>query len=273
MTSFGVNICLASSRQCLPPAAALMIKPVSTVTPSFQTINQDRSLHYAVTKSLALKVIEHSSAPEPLALPSESELCLQLGVSRSIIREAVKVLAAKRMLQVRPKSGTRARPRSDWNLLDPDLLAWQCEAKVHAKFLEDLCEIRLGIEPMSCELAAARRTSDEVTLIGKCLDEMEAAVSNPREFIEPDVKFHNAIHQASRNELLQHLATTIAQAFRISLSYTAILPGALQASLPAHRRVFEAIRSSSPRAARLASEELVWLASREVQQVIRKEQS
>ena len=236
---------------------------------SFVEIDSGPTLHEAVTKSLALKVIENSKDSETVVFPSEAELCQQLGVSRSILREAVKVLVAKRMLQVRPKSGTRSRPRSEWNLLDPDLLAWQ--ANVHEKFLEDLCEIRLGIEPMACELAAARATREEIAQLGKHLKTMESVASVPQAFIEPDVLFHDTIYQASRNDLLQHLATIIGRAFRISLSYTTTLPGALIASLPAHRRVFEAIERRNPRAARVASEELVRLASQEIGQVIEKE--
>jgi GntR family transcriptional regulator, galactonate operon transcriptional repressor len=237
----------------------------------FAEIENSPTLHQAVMKSLALKVIENSRGTETVLFPSETELCEQLGVSRSILREAVKVLAAKRMLQVRPKSGTRSRPRSEWNLLDPDVLAWQCEAKVHAKFLEDLCEMRLGIEPMSSELAAARATPEEIDVLANHLKAMELVASDPKAFIEPDVQFHNTIYQACRNDLIQHLATTIRGAFRVSLSFTTSLPGALMTSLPAHRRVFEAIQRRNPRAARLASEELVQLASEEIRQVINQE--
>jgi GntR family transcriptional regulator, galactonate operon transcriptional repressor len=229
-------------------------------------------LHQAVTKSLALKVIESSGGTEPLIFPSEAELCQQLGVSRSILREAVKVLSAKRMLEVRPKSGTRSRPRKDWNLLDPDLLSWQCEARIHGKFLEDLCELRLGIEPMASELAALRAAPDEIGELGKHLVAMESAIRNPAAFIEPDLQFHIALYRASRNELLQHLATIIRQSFRISLSYTTRLAGVLIASVPAHRRLFEAIEHGNSREARRASEELVRLSSKEIHQLIAKEQ-
>lgn len=166
-----------------------------------QEIESSPTLHQAVTKSLALKVIENSTEPKPLIFPNEVELCQQLGVSRSVLREAVKVLAAKRMVEVRPKSGTRARPRNEWNLLDPDLLAWQREAKMHAKFLEDLYEVRLGIEPLACELAAARATPEEITLLGQHLEEMERALDHPQAFVKPDVEFHHTIYQASRNDL------------------------------------------------------------------------
>ena len=243
------------------------------MTTSFEAIENNPTLHQAVTKSLALKVIENSVASEPLLFPSEAELCQQLGVSRSILREAVKVLSAKRMLEVRPKSGTRSRPRREWNLLDPDLLSWQCEAKVHAKFLEDLCELRLGIEPMACELAAARATAEEIGQMGTQVKAMERFVTDPAAFIEPDLQFHSAVYRASGNELLQHLATIIRQSFRISLSYTTRLPGVLAASVPAHRLVFEAIQRRNPREARMASEELVRLSSKEIHQVIEKERS
>src|SRR6478735_2034685 len=91
---------------------------------SFAQLETSESLHDRVTRTLALQVIKAERNGQLVIFPNEGELCRQLGVSRSILRESVKVLDDKGMVQVRPRSGTRALPRSQWNQLDADILAW-----------------------------------------------------------------------------------------------------------------------------------------------------
>ncbi len=88
-------------------------------------------------------------------------------------QEAVKVLEDKGLLEVRPRSGTRSRPRSEWHLLDPDVLGWQAETQMDPRLLRDLCEVRLAIEPTASGFAALRATADEVSFIGSCLEQWE----------------------------------------------------------------------------------------------------
>src|SRR6201999_3345728 len=95
----------------------------------FAQIKTQENLHGRVTRALALQLMQAERNGELIVFPNEGELCKQLGVSRSILREAVKVLENKGMVQVRPRSGTRSRPRTDWNQLDPDILGWQCQLK------------------------------------------------------------------------------------------------------------------------------------------------
>src|SRR5437660_12133093 len=119
-----------------------------------------RGLHGAVVHEIGVRIIRGDLTPgEPL--PTEDELGSQLGASRTVLREAVKVLAAKRLVESRPKTGTRVRPRRDWNLLDPDVLAWQVEAGADADFLAQALEIRRMIEPAAARLAAERATGEQ----------------------------------------------------------------------------------------------------------------
>src|SRR3546814_15871281 len=94
--------------------------------------------------------------------PGEIEYAEQIGISRSALREAFRTLSAKGLVDNRPKAGTRVSPRRQWSLLDPDLLAWQFEAEPSLKFLHDLFELRMIVEPSAAELAAERRTEDQV---------------------------------------------------------------------------------------------------------------
>src|SRR5208337_5417889 len=113
----------------------------------FPRVVAPENLHDRVTRVLALQVLEAERDARSLVFPNEADLCQQLGVSRTILREAVKVLADKGMVTVRQRSGTRATPRPAWNQLDPDILGWRAEMGPDAGFLRDLCEVRLAIEP------------------------------------------------------------------------------------------------------------------------------
>ena len=183
---------------------------------TFSRIEAPENLHGRVIRSLALRVIEAERASEPIVFPNEAGLCEQLGVSRSILREAVKVLADKGMLEVRPRSGTRARPRAEWNLLDSDILAWETQSHPDAAFLRDLCEVRLAIEPTACGFAALRGTPEEIAELGRCLERREAmaGVVTPDEAICLDLQFHAAVVTASHNVLFQQLSRAIREPFR-----------------------------------------------------------
>src|SRR5437762_9890658 len=120
-----------------------------------------RGLHGAVVHDIGLRIVRGElEADDPL--PTEDELSGELSVSRTVLREATKVLAAKRLVESRPKTGTRVRPRKDWNLLDPDVLAWQVEAGADAEFLAQALEVRRMIEPAAARLAAERATPAQV---------------------------------------------------------------------------------------------------------------
>ena len=235
---------------------------------AFATLVAPERLHARITRTLALRILTEERAGQQALFPNEADLCQQLGVSRTIIREAIKVLAAKGMLQVRPRSGTRARPRSEWNLLDPDVLAWQALLAPDPRILRDICEVRLSIEPIAAGFAALRATAREIAEIEKRFEEKEAA-SSPEETIDADLRFHAAVLAASHNPLLEQLGAITRQPFRTALSYTRRLRAAEAVSLSAHRALAEAIRRRDPLKARAAAEEIVGLAMVEVEEAIR----
>ena len=174
---------------------------------TFERPLQRGRLHDQVTRQLARRVIQGEQLESLVAFPNETDLAQQLGVSRTILRESMKVLVDKGMVEMRPKFGTRARPRSSWNLLDPDILAWQAEVHPDARFLRDLCEVRLAIEPTAAGFAAVRATEEEVSLIEQCWRgrELQAQTGDfsGDEVIDLDLRFHT--HQR-RNLQLGSLA-------------------------------------------------------------------
>lgn len=242
---------------------------------AFPRISAPENLHARVTRTLALQVLEAERASQLLVFPNEADLCEQLGVSRTIVREAVKVLADKGMVEVRPRSGTRARPRPEWRLLDPDILGWQAELQPDGRFLRDLCEVRLAIEPIASGFAALRAGAEEIAAIGRCLEEREARApgADLEDLIDLDLQFHAAVVAACHNPLLEQLSAAIRQPFRTALAYTSRLPASEALGLDAHRRLFEAISRRDPLKARGAAEEIVGLAMLAVEEVIRLEAS
>jgi DNA-binding FadR family transcriptional regulator len=201
-------------------------------------------------------------------LPVEAELCRTLSVSRTVLREAIKMLSAKGMLEVSPKRGTKVQPRSKWNLLDPHVLVWQAASHVDDDdFVRSLCEIRKFLEPAAAELAAERASDVEVAELYGHWKDMETSVQITDRFIAADMKFHGVIFSACRNDLLNHMMTAIGGALRASRTITTRLPGSSTASLPLHRNVAAAIHDRDPAAARSAMLLVVTLAARDIYQV------
>jgi GntR family transcriptional regulator, galactonate operon transcriptional repressor len=238
---------------------------------AFTQLQSMDSLHDRVTRALALHVIKAERNREDVVFPNEGELCRQLGVSRSILREAVKVLENKGMVQVRPRSGTRSRPRADWNQLDPDILVWQAELKPDPRFLRDLCEVRLAIEPVASGFAALRATEDEIRTIRESLGRrlQIVAAEDLEGAVEAELQFHAAVIAASHNPLFQQLNATIRGSFRMALSYTLLLPASVAVELEEYQQLTEAIEQRNPLAARRAADEIVGFAMLAVEQVIR----
>ena len=136
-----------------------------------------RGLHGEVVHTIGLQIVNGDLQPGD-ALPPEDDLTSDLSVSRTVLREAVRVLAAKGLVEARPKTGTRVRERGEWNILDPDVLSWRTEASDDHKLYEETTEIRLAIEPLAARLAATRATDEEVAGIMEAYAGMAAGLDD-----------------------------------------------------------------------------------------------
>jgi DNA-binding FadR family transcriptional regulator len=201
-----------------------------------------RNLHGQVVNELGRRVVG-GGYPAGALLPNEEQLCQELQVSRTALREAVKVLAAKGLLESRPRVGTRVRDKSLWNLLDPDILAWRCATGADAEFLRHLTELREIIEPAAAGLAAASRSPAQLADIATALHHMEHA-PDIAAWVEADLEFHTAILKATNNPLLMPLAAIIRSALGTLLSVAARGAEDFKRGLPDHQKVFAAIESS-----------------------------
>ena len=112
---------------------------------------QRQNLSEQVVRQIGLSIMRNDFKPGD-TLSSEPELSLQFNVSRPVMREALKILSAKGLIESRPRTGTKVRPRADWNFLDPDVIGWLYEVGPERSFLDALCEVRLMFEPMAARL-------------------------------------------------------------------------------------------------------------------------
>jgi DNA-binding FadR family transcriptional regulator len=224
--------------------------------------------HSAVARDIGIAIVTGRYTPGSI-LPGEHELAEQRGISRGVVREALRMLSAKGLLDSRPKTGTRVRQRAEWNLLDPDLLAWMFEAEPPVSFVRSLFQLRMIIEPAAAELAATTRTSRQVSGIGHALEEMYAHGLGSPIGQAADQRFHHIILEATENELLVSLAGTIGAAVRWTTIYKHRQPVPPSDSMPQHQRLFDAIAASNPAAAREATIALIEQAENDTASLLR----
>jgi GntR family galactonate operon transcriptional repressor len=206
----------------------------------------------------------------PGDLLPEADLIADLNISRTVLREAIKVLAAKGLVEAKPRIGTKVRQRGYWRLTDPDVLAWQTENGLEERFLRNLVEVRYVIEPATTRLAAIRATDKEISFIEEAYAQMEAHVVHSEAFIAADMQFHSGILTACHNEMLEQVSSTIGEALEISRKVTVELPGSSEAHLPLHKAVFTAIRERDADAAENAMRKLVEFARSDIDRFFQK---
>lgn len=193
-----------------------------------------------IARELGRKIIS-GVLGEGTLIPDEGALSAEYDVSRTVIRDAVKMLSAKGLLEVRRGSGTRVRFRSSWDLLDDDVLAWHQSVPPNPQFLRQLLELRLMIEPSGARFAALRGSEAAHRDIENAMADMESEQGETDRFVLADATFHRSILRAAQNELLRPMEGVIHSALLISIRLTNTDPRENKASLPFHREVCEAI--------------------------------
>jgi DNA-binding FadR family transcriptional regulator len=225
-------------------------------------------LHHKVTREIALGIMRGGIGSDESALSTEGDLCRHFRVSRTILREAVKVLAAKGLLELRPKTGIRVRPRNEWNLVDPLLLGWICEAGVDDLFIHDLCEVRAIVEPAAAELAAGRASAEEIEELLHWYHLIETNTDNEAERLAADRDFHSTIFTACHNVFLTQMNATVGVALRATQQIGVHLPQVMRESVLAHKRVADAIARRDSAGARAAMERLIEQSTEHIQRVL-----
>jgi DNA-binding FadR family transcriptional regulator len=210
-----------------------------------------KSLHPQIVRDLGMRIMAGEFKPGE-RLPPEASLCESYAVSRSVLREATRVLVAKGLAVSRQKAGTIVRPRSDWHLLDPDVLYWMIQTKPAADFVETLMTVRRIFEPAVAAMAAKVASDEELRGIAEAYAGMEAA-TNPDELLEPDLAFHRRIAEATGNDLLAYIGNMLSLALRESIKLSSQLPNTHALSLPRHKAILTALVNRDPLSARQAT--------------------
>ena len=162
------------------------------------------SNHAEVSRSIGVDIIAGRYA-EGVRLPGDAELTAMFGVSRPVLRESVKTLVAKGLLTTKARVGTVVRGRAAWNMFDADVLAWHLDAGIDRRFLNDLAEIRLAVEPRAAALAARRRSEEDVAELQRSMDRMRQETSESVDFAEADLALHLAVARASGNPFMRSI--------------------------------------------------------------------
>lgn len=187
-------------------------------------------------------------------LPSENELCERFAFSRIVIREAVKSLAAKGMLEVRRKVGTQVLPPSEWNLFDPDIIAWRTRtAEGDREMSRDLMELRSIVEPAAARLAASRATDEERRAVRAAFERMRRAVAGDGDYVSADLEFHTAIFAASGNQFVRQMKVGLSAILRRGFEIVSRKPGGPANSLPMHEELCRCVETGDADAAAKAA--------------------
>ncbi|HVP98414.1 MAG TPA: FCD domain-containing protein [Roseiarcus sp.] len=221
-------------------------------------------MHDAVVGAIGRWILGGAYAPGDL-LPREDDLADKLGVSRTSIREARKVLAAKGLLHARRRVGVRVRDRDEWNLLDPLVLSWHPDVGRDKALIGSLIEARRIIEPEAAALAAGRATADDLARIEEAYLAMERSVrTDLAACCEADLRFHACLIAASHNVVLKGLTGTIEAALRATFTITNRLMAAQSRALAAHKALLECVRLRDAVGARAAAIDLLGVAGRDL---------
>lgn len=208
-----------------------------------------RNLTFGMLDALGRAIVTGEYDDQPF--PTEADLARDHGVSRSVVREAVKMLAAKGLLTARPRKGTSVQPAIHWNLFDADVLRWLLERKFSLALLRQFTELRIAIEPAAAALAARASSGAGRQGIAAGYARMEAAERGDDDPLEADIAFHIAILDATANPFYMQFRDVVSTALRTSIRFTNRFKGRT-ASLPQHYQVLAAIKTGDDAGAQAA---------------------
>ena len=211
------------------------------------TGRKGRSSHAHVVAELGSAIMA-GRLPEGSLLPGDAELSARFGVSRTVLREAMKTLAAKRLVEPKAKVGTRVLDRSVWNFFDADVLGWRCQSGLDFEFIEHLAEMRMALEPAAAAAAARRASNDDIVQLYAIAARFDDNSHTPETIAKVDLEFHLAIARMSGNPFMRSASAIVEAALAISfqLSSPAASPEKIDEVATNHLRIAHAIASRDP---------------------------
>jgi DNA-binding FadR family transcriptional regulator len=209
---------------------------------SFFGPSRTRSSHQHVVRELGMAMVRGDFAVGSV-LPGDADLMKRFGVSRTVLREGMKTLAAKGLVRPKAKIGTRVQERGAWNMFDPEMLAWHLELGIDEAFFSSLVDMRLALEPAAASLAARHRNDDDLAVMYRHVDLMERADHTRESFADADLKLHLAIAVASRNPFMRSIGALTEAALAVALKRSSPVddPRQVTHSAAQHRAIVDAI--------------------------------
>ena len=218
--------------------------------------NSVRNRHSQIMQQIGRRIVGGELKPGEV-LMREELMAQQMAISRTALRESMRVLASKGLIETRQKTGTRVREPRYWSHLDPDILAWRCETLPTQDFIDKLSEMREIIEPAAAAAAAGRRSSAQLARILSAYKAMEAAASMDA-WAQADLEFHESVLAATNNELMTSLFSVIETALGTYLMLSARKAATdFKYSLPRHLAIYEAIKGKDRELARRSMMDMI----------------
>lgn len=202
--------------------------------------------------------------PAGSPLPRENDLCDLYGVSRTVIRESLKVLESKGMVRGKPRIGTTVCDKDEWNILDADVLEWMGPYIRDFDLLGCILEARRTIEPAAAELAAERASAQEIADLERAWQGMRDSSRDPEKFTEADMQFHTVLLNASHNQVFRRLSSAIHAALHYALHASNVAVEDREDAVIVHGELVEALRLRDKTGARDCSNRMLDLAGRDL---------
>ncbi len=201
-------------------------------------------------------------------VPPEPVLCEEYGVSRTVIREAIKSLVAKGLVSTGPKVGTRVLPPESWNWFDPTVVSWQGKAGLTREFLRDLQELRRVLEPASVRMAAERATAADIAEVEEAYAGMKRAIEEGGDYVSHDLRFHQGLLRAGHNRMVEQMGKALGALLRVAFEISTSKANGPASSLPLHRAVLDAVIARDADAAERAATALIDGAREDMERVL-----
>lgn len=206
--------------------------------------------------------------PPGSGIPPEPALCESLGVSRTVVREAIKSLVAKGLVTTGPKVGTRVLPAEQWNWFDPDVVAWQGKAGLTREFLREVQELRRLVEPAAVRMAAERASAEDIAAVEAAYAGMKDAIEHGGDYVRHDLAFHQGLLRASHNRMVVQMSKALSALLRTSFEISTSKPHGPATSLPLHRAVLDGVIARNPARAEKAALLLIDSARDDIEAVL-----
>jgi DNA-binding FadR family transcriptional regulator len=230
-----------------------------------------RNVHGNTVDHLGAAIVSGRYGPGA-SIPPEPILCEELGVSRTVVREAVKSLIGKGLVSSGPKVGTRVLAPEQWNWFDPDVIMWQSRAGLTPEFLRDLQDLRRVVEPAAVRMAAERATLQDIAEIESAYEGMRKAVEEGGDYVKHDLRFHQGLLRACRNRMIVQMSQALGALLRTSFEVSTSRKDGPRSSLPLHRAVLDAVIARDPVKSEKAILVLIDGANRDIEEVLANRQ-